>query len=224
MKAFREQALLAAICVALGTTVLAPATAQAGWYFGAGAGNTQFDDEIATDSDLWGAVASINPYDIFQTTGNSDTGWKVFGGYQFNQYLAFEGQYADFGSVSAKATGNFDGGEGFTASNAVDVTGWGVNVVGTLPFLEHFAAMLKVGAFRWDSEQSKPEFVTTSTGNYCAANPGPCYSSDDGTDLNFGAGVKWFITDTFAVQVEWENYKISSNDLQLFSGSVSWGF
>ena len=78
------------------TIIAAPlASAQdSGWYLGANVGQSKskIDDGQITNSLLSGGLVTTSISDR-----DHDTGFKVFGGYQFNKYFAFEGGYFDLG-------------------------------------------------------------------------------------------------------------------------------
>jgi OOP family OmpA-OmpF porin len=219
MQAFKKRALPAAISLALGAGSLVPAAAHAGWYVGAGAGQSSLDEEIASEGQLAAAVDGLDPDTISFAADDSDTGWKVFGGYRFNHYFALEGQYADLGSVEVSSvTGTYDGGEGsFQGAGDVDVSGFGVNAVASLPLGDRFALFAKAGIFRWETEESG-SLSTDLDGDFAAS------ADDEGIDVNAGAGVRFTFMEHLGVQVEWENFKIDSDNVDLFSGSVTWEF
>ncbi len=225
MKALQKKALPTAIGLALGMGTLLPLAAQACWYVGAGVANSSFDDEIGTESSLADAIHAQNPDSASINVDDSDTGWKVFGGFQFNDYFALEGHYIDFGSAETSASGTYDGGEGtssFSGSGKVDVTGFGVSAVGSLPFMEnHFALLAKIGVFRWMADQSGNAALSDG-GNWCAANS--CESSDEGIDVSFGAGLDWHITPQISARLLWENFKLENEGADFYSASVIWGF
>ena len=80
--------LSALAALALTASMAARADVQPGFYMGAGVGSTKIDDDGFDDIDF----------------DDSDTGFKVFGGYSFNQNFAIEASYFDLG----EASGSFD--------------------------------------------------------------------------------------------------------------------
>lgn len=99
----------AAILIALLAAVFTPAQAQGadagndtgmalpsgGWYGGLSAGRTQLG---IRDTLLPVTGAKLSRLSEDEATG----GYKLFGGYQFNRNLTFEGGYADFGRPEAQ--------------------------------------------------------------------------------------------------------------------------
>jgi OOP family OmpA-OmpF porin len=94
------------------------------WYVGAGAGVSWYDLE----------AADRNVIPTLTTSGFDSTGfgWKVFGGYRFNNYFGLEGSYADLGNSS--------GGVKY-AVHSYNIAG-----VGRIPFGTGFYLQGKVGA------------------------------------------------------------------------------
>ncbi|MCC7488008.1 MAG: outer membrane beta-barrel protein [Gammaproteobacteria bacterium] len=226
MKSAKKNALSAAISLALGAGALLPVAAQAGWYAGVGIGSSSFDDEVGTQSALADAIRAQGPDSASFKVDDSDSGWKIFGGFQFNEYFALEGQYVDIGSAKTSASGSYDGGEGggqaFSGSGEVDVTGFGVNAVGSLPFMDnHFSLVGKIGVFRWMADQSG----TTSLGgggDWCAANA--CGTDDEGIEVTYGAGLDWHITDRITARALWENFNLENDGADFYTASIIWGF
>jgi opacity protein-like surface antigen len=96
-----------------------PAVAQdSGFYVGAGIGDFGID---------------VGGFDA------SDTGYKVFGGYRFIDYLALEAEYLDGGTVE-------------DAGLEIDVSGFNVSAVGILPLGERFDVFAKLGMLFWDAD------------------------------------------------------------------------
>jgi OOP family OmpA-OmpF porin len=72
---------------------------------------------------------------------DSDTAWKVFGGYKFTDKLSVEGAYMNLGDVHKNGSNS-------------DVTAFGAYGVGTLPVTEQFDVFGKLGATRWSSDNT----------------------------------------------------------------------
>ena len=82
---------------------------QRGWYAGISAGQSTADIDSASVLPVIGATQSR------VSTDDTDTGFKLYGGYRFNRHLAVEAGYADLGSfratrtVTAPASGTLSG-------------------------------------------------------------------------------------------------------------------
>ena len=193
---------LVSILVLWAVVMVAPLSAAeadaTNWYFGAGYLQSEADTDIAG---LTG-TASLD---------EKDSGFKIFGGYQFNPYLGLEMAYADLGTVSLKGnngdTFTYKGAAySFTANNAnLELDTWVIEVGGkfSLPldlvtgqdYLKYITPFAKLGGFYWDQEAT----VTAS-----GVNGGSI--SDDGFDFYFGAGLQINIHKNFAISGEWQRY------------------
>lgn len=213
------KALPAAISLALGAGALLPAAAHAGWYVGVGGGSSSLDEEIATEGELSAFVDDLDPDTVSLSTDDSDTGWKVFGGYRFNDWVALEGQFTDLGTVSvSNASGTYDGGEGsFSGAGDADVEAFGVNAVVSWPILDMMDVHAKVGVARWSVDESGALSITED-GDFAGS------ASDEGIDVTYGAGIGFTFLENLGVQIDWENFSIGSDDVDFVSGSVTWEF
>lgn len=192
------------------------AAADLGWYAGAGAGWSKFN----------GNVVDINPTlanETYSTTSfdDTDTGWKVFAGYQFHPNWAVELAYTDLGKFSFNA--NVSGGPGgasATEYGEVKPTCWSLSAVGILPLRDNFSLFGKAGACRWDDHFRSHE--TTVGGTVI---PYPVGST--GTDLTFGVGAKYDFTRNLGVRAEWERFDNVVHDrtsVDLWSVSLQYKF
>jgi len=154
------------------------------------------------DSGFYGGAsigqATIDACDGVANCGDEDTGWKVFAGWELNPNVAFEAGLVDFGEISGSVGGT---------EVSAEVDGWTLAAKGTWPVNEQFGVFGKFGAIMWDVE-----------GGDAAAG-----ASDDGTDLMYGLGAQYMLTNQFGVVGEWEWYDIDS-DVDLFSVGLLFKF
>jgi OOP family OmpA-OmpF porin len=181
----------------VGCAVVASPFAMAddsGWYGGANIGQSKatIDDARITSGLLGGGFTSSSIAD-----DNRSTGYKIFGGYQFNKNIALEGGYFDLGKFGYTATtvpaGNLIG--------EIRLKGLNLDVVGTLPITEKFSVIGRVGANYADATDS---FV--GTGAVTVRNPNP---SNRDTNLKLGLGLQYAFTDSLALRAEIERYRIN---------------
>jgi OOP family OmpA-OmpF porin len=168
MKLRAELFLMAALLIAA-----APTHAQdKGGYLGASAGNTKFDGPGISGS------TSL-------TQDDKDSGFKIFGGYQFNRNLAVEVGYYDLGTLKQSGTPG-----PFTVQ--YDLSGIAGAAVGILPLGGGFALFGKAGVIieSIDKKTTGPVNVTTN----------------DGAAFMAGVGARWNFTRRLGVQVEWERF------------------
>tara|TARA_R110002167_G_scaffold366280_1_gene594256 strand:- start:3072 stop:3677 length:606 start_codon:yes stop_codon:yes gene_type:complete len=167
------------VATALATALAAPVFAAEEYYVGGSAGRT--DAKEACDGlDSIGFVGSCD---------DTDTGWKLFGGYRFTPNFGAEAFYADLGEFSASGTIL---GDPATAND--EANGFGVSAIGTWPISDEFGVFGKLGFFRWDLESSATiGAVSVSV-------------DDKGTDLTFGVGASYSFNESFSIRVEWERF------------------
>jgi uncharacterized repeat protein (TIGR01451 family) len=211
-------AVLLSTGVLCGLMLGSPGVSQAqdsAWYMGAGYGSTEADsdtDTFVSDMAALGHVVTNVSID------DSSEGWKVFGGYNINEYFAAELAYVDLGEVTA----SFDGLSNDPAQMFIDaarllpVLGDGVSIaaLGRYPFGEKFAIFAKVGAYFWQAEAS---VVAGSV-------PGGSLPDADGTDAVYGVGGDLYFGSRFGARLEWERYALDPNDVDLVSASLLFRF
>lgn len=184
--------------------IVRPAGAQeAGVYVGAAFGQAKHKDACE------GADISCD---------EKDSAWKVFGGYQFNRYIAAELGYADLGQ--SKATGTVGP---VTVDAAFEVTAWELVAVGSFPVMERLSLFGKFGLYRADVELS-------GSGRIGAGAPIPFSEDDSNNDITFGFGARFDLTRNIGVRAEWQRYKSVGGDdtgevdIDLISAALIWRF
>ncbi len=112
--------LVLAVLTAITLYLIPVESVSAGWYVGGAIGNAD-DDELDDD----------------------DSGAKLLGGYQFNEYFGVEGAFVDLGDFDIPLSTDTLSQEGVT-----------IQAVGRYPLGDHFSVFGKAGFFRWDVETS----------------------------------------------------------------------
>jgi len=204
--------LLTALSLLLGS-VIANA-GERGWYIGIGLGEIRANYEIADFDD--GSVSA-------GLVDNSDSAWKVFGGYQINRYLAIEVGFSDLHNDVDKRT-TFSGISNGTGSRFVslpggavsvdinDITGHFVAALGSLPLTRRFDLVAKAGAISWDAQQTTVDLnQRTHTLN--------------GTDALFGLGIEYRFDNGIEIRGEVERYfNVGATDQNVAALSISYKF
>ena len=155
--------------IALLFSAVAALAQDSGFYLGGALGQARFKE--------WCDIPLASCKD-------TDTAWKLLGGYRFNRYVAAEGTYADWGEVSAA---NSTGVRAEASQNS-----YGLAVVGTLPLNERFELFGKAG-FLMTSQETRRVGATTSS------------VSRDETELHYGLGGRLLFTRNLGLRGEWEN-------------------
>ena len=126
----------------------------------------------------------------------SDTAWKLFGGYHFLQFFAVEAAYRDLGSPS----GNVVGSDVKVSPTAFDVAGLAGVPLGPVYLFG------KLGLVRWDSDISIDGFKV----------------SDDGTDIEAGIGLS---VDVIKIQLRGEiEYIDAADGVLMYTVGAAWRF
>lgn len=122
----------------------------------------------------------------------SDTAFKLLGGWIANQNLGLEVGFIDLGSYQSGHT---------------DAYGMAFDVVGYLPLGNNFDIMGKLGMLAWT--------VDVDILN----------ASDDGTDLTYGLGMQFNVTNRLSLRGEWEEFAdVSGSDISMLSVGVLYTF
>lgn len=174
--------LSALAALGLMAVTAAQADTQPGFYAGVGLGQSTIDVGLSDDS---------------------DTSFKVFGGYSFNEHFAVELAYIDGGSVEERVG---------PSSAEVEVTGLSAMAVGRLPVNDMFSVFGKLGLASYDVELT---FSDPFFGN------GSVKESDE--EVMYGIGAA-FGFGQFELRGEYEMVDVADGDFNLFSVSGLYRF
>ncbi len=204
-------------CGALALLLQSAAQADdVGWYGGLSIGQSRAkinDARIAND--LLGPNSNLGASDH----QDNDTGYKVFGGYQLNPYLAIEGSYADGGKSKFTETNIAPAG---TLTGNIQPDGFSLGLLGILPVTSRFSAFLRGGIL---DGRTKSTLSTTGT---AFGNPDSSRTSHY-TDWKYGVGVQYALSESFAVRAEAERYRMDdtynhTNNVDLISVGLVYRF
>lgn len=141
------------------------------------------------------------------SVSNTDTGYKLGVGYQFNPYVAVEGAYVDLGKAtySYNATGTLGGANGTAnATGDVKVSGVNFSVVGILPVNSDFNLFGKVGMLVGEAKAN-------INGSASAGATSVTYNAG-GTKsqsaLSYGIGVSYNVTKQISLRAEYEEFDL----------------
>jgi len=185
-----------------------------GWYGGVNIGQSKakIDNARITSSLLGGGLATSSI-----TNDDTDTGFKLFGGYRFNRYFALEGGYFDLGKFGFTATTTPAG----TLDGSIKLRGVNLDAVGILPINEKFSALGRVGL---NYAEARDSF--SGTGAVGVPNPSP---SKRDMNYKFGAGLQYDFTKLLGVRAEAERYRVddavgNKGDIDLLSLGLVYRF
>lgn len=205
-----KKALLITGLLALTATPALAAEGNAGWatgfYATASVGQARADNE--TLETLEGAVTGFSVDD-------TDTGYSAGIGYEFNKYVAIEAGYVNLG----EASGTYSDGAG-SITGSGEGTGFYFGPKLSLPITDAFSVFGKIGLFAWDLDAK-----ASGTGAYAIPTTTANY---DGTDIYFGLGLAYNITETLGVKAEWTRYNLdadgSDTDVDFISAGLVFKF
>jgi len=187
---------------------------DSGWYLGLGAGQAGANIDVERiDRNLLGSGFSSTR----TSQDDRDFGYKIFGGYQFNRNFAVEGGYYNLGDFGFRSATIPVG----TLSGQIEIRGLNLDALGILPISESFSAFGRVGL---NYAEANDSFSGTGAVNVTNANP-----NKRETNYKFGAGLQWDLTESLAMRLEAERYRINDavgnkGDIDLMSAGLVYRF
>ena len=202
--------LLGAVLVLVPLVVSVPVQA-AGWYVGAGLGVGHAAD---ADSNVFGSVAILSGggIPVIGSYDSSNPLVQVFGGYQFNRYVAAEAGYTDFGSYTLNGLAAV--GNGYVAVSETDrIDALYIAAVGSIPLTSSVSLFGKLGL-----ASSRDRETCYVTGAAC-----PSVSSSQ-TEPVIGVGVEFPFTPVrlrqhLAMRVEYDVFPSIGNGMEYTAGN-----
>jgi len=179
---------VAAALVAGSTAAVAQASKP--WYGGVSIGQSK----VKIDNNPFAVPAG------FTSSGTSkdetDTGYKIFAGYRFNQNFAVEGGWTDFGKFSTTQTFSAPAG---SVGASFKASGWHVDAVGIWPLQNNFSLFGKLGGIYTEMKTS------LSTSGSITFTPGAQTSAKKSEfNLKYGLGAQYDINQSIGIRAEWE--------------------
>jgi OOP family OmpA-OmpF porin len=221
-KLFRSKLLVQSLTalVLAGSSIAAMAADTGSWYAGIGIGSSKAND-MGTAAEFDAGLLADYGITATTTIDESDTSWKLFAGYKFNENFAVEGSYADLGEatfgsiVTAPTTGSVSASWGAKA--------WSIAAVGILPVTDQLEVFGKIGG-----HFSNVDLSATGSGGGSTVTVS---RDDDGYGLLLGVGASYSLTKNIAVRAEWERYKdvgdentTGKSDVDMMSVGIQYKF
>ena len=188
-----------------------------GWYVGGNVGKSRANiDDVRITNGLLGAGFTTTSI----TDDNRDTGYKVFGGYQFNKHFALEAGYFNLGQFGF--TSIIAAPQAGTLSGKTKLDGLNIDVVGILPITEKFSAFVRGGL---NYAETRDNFTRTGAVTI-TTNPNP---SENSANYKLGLGLQYDFTQSLGVRTEAERYRINDavgnkGDIDLISVGLVYRF
>ena len=167
--------LAAAICASGTASVDA---AGMGGYFGVGIGR-------ARAPDLPSSACSLLPASYYAcSVDDAQTSTKIFGGYQFNPYIAAEGTYSYFGNFEGRALSTASV---YPAKFRFEASGLSFDAVGSLPITRNFSLLGRAGATIWSAIDIYDDYKS-------------------GVSADYGLGLEYDFVRPFGLRAEYVEY------------------
>ncbi len=180
------------------------ASAQGDWYVGGNVGTLDLD---YSPGDLQRDLSNLGWSIDNPSVDDSGTPWKVYVGFEVNEYFAVEGGYADLGKVvtqfgASVAPTQIDAILSATLSvHPLQGDGWFGAAVVTWPVNpDKFSLHARLGLFGWESDVDV-RVISGGTGMVA--------DRESGTDTMFGFGLEWQLDEQWSLIAEWERYKLN---------------
>ena len=150
-----------------------------------------------------GSASLSEDFDGFDVDADS-TAIRLVAGWQFNDYFSIEGGYQNFGDFEQ----SFDiDGENVKISLKAD--GFTLGITGTAPLGEKFALFGRIGSFFWDGD--------AAINNVTQATP-------EDTNLYFGFGAKYALSDRFSLLADWSRFELEDSQSGVTSLGIVFSF
>jgi opacity protein-like surface antigen len=182
---------LALLGLLASTTVLAEV--QPGFYVGAGVGTAKVEQDTITDEDFGDF-----------TFDSDDTAFKLFGGYNFNQYFAVEAAYFDGGAPEDTVV-SFPGARG---TLEIGLSGLIVSALGRIPLGDVFSVYGKLGLASYDVDL-KGRVNGDTVGS-------ESFSEDD---VSYAVGASINVGASFELRAEYEAISIEDGDFNMITAN-----
>jgi len=208
------------------------------WYIGAGAGMSSYKDwlsqeDITAYKNEFRAGLGLVNFSGSESADSEDkaTGFKLFGGYAFNEYIAVELSYIDMGEVDANSSssGTFfdsadnpvDGDLFASAKASVDAFTLDANL--SYPIASFAALFVKAGVYAADADLKSSAGSSFSTESINESR------TDSSSGLHFGIGANFRVTDAIGLRAEWERLDNveadgGESDVDLISAALIYTF
>ncbi len=172
---------------------------DAGWYAGFNLGESQA--KIQREG-IDGTLLANGFFTNSITDEDQDLAAKILGGYSFNRFFAVEGSYFNlgkFGSITETQRLLPPTNPAYTMFGESTVEGFGLDLVGTWPITQQFAAFARVGFnYAWVEE------------DFGVGVPAALFAERDEKDINekFGVGLQYNVSDNVSLRAEIERYRL----------------
>jgi OmpA-OmpF porin, OOP family len=146
-----------------------------------------------------GSAELNETFDGFDVDASS-TAYRLSAGWRFNDYLALEAGYHNFGRFDQEHDA-----AGLPAEISLKADGFTLGGVGNLPLNHRWALFARFGAFFWDGD--------ADINNVTRATP-------EDTNMYLGAGARLALSDRFSLTADGSHYNLDDTSSNVWSVGV----
>ncbi|HSC47967.1 MAG TPA: porin family protein [Gammaproteobacteria bacterium] len=169
---------------------------DSGWYAAADLGRAHYSEGDLTPSGL----CSFPPFcTTFSNVKLNDRGYRLSGGYQFDDHWGVEAGYADFGTASETVFVRYP--VAFFNDRKFKAHGWTVGGTGTWSWDNSWSLTGRLGLIRATME-------TDIEGTLCPAS-GCSFSATTATDWRWtlGGSLNWILAEDWMLRLNFDHYR-----------------
>lgn len=163
-------------------------TENHGFYFGSAVGRAEAQD-----------VEQLGLFD------DTETGYRLYGGYEFTRLLSIELGYVNLGEFS----GTIPSIEG-PIETEIDLDGFSIGLRPQFALNENWYAQAQAGLFVWESDASIDAPI------------GFIRESADGEDAYYGLGIGRNLGPNWQISGEWTRYETDESDADFINLAMTW--
>ena len=195
---------------------------DSGVYVGFGIGRPSANIEDLTEANQPVNYLVKGPITKFTSSHDNSTNnsWTIFGGYQFNRFLAIEALYSTLGEYTRNASGTSRFGKLSTASayqivDDLKLDGFGLAGLANLPITDRFSIFGKYGIFNWSGKLNHATSFRSGT-----LDPVTSTDEDSGYSPMMGFGARFKFKHGFSFLAEWMQINNVGGNLSTGSSNV----
>lgn len=184
------------------------------FYLSISAGNVDYSDAGSEISALENELAGLGLASEF-SYDDSDSGFRLTGGFLVNPNVALTVSYVDLGQFSFDGSAT-DGVDVVNIDNGkIETNGLEFGGLFSLNFPNsNFEPYARLALYKWDSD-----FEFTGSSPTLTIPPETFSGSDDGTDIVFGLGLNYFFG-KIGLGVSWDRYDLDGTDVDFLAASL----
>lgn len=194
----------------------APALSQQGFYTELSAGSAKSKlhvDHVVTYSITYLDDTETTTESYSETESYDSTSLGLRLGYQFNEYIAIEAGYHNYGEAKDNYIDEFDD----TINEKISSSAVSFGIKGSLPISEYFSIFARTGLAKWDFKASATD----------SSMPGEVEQrKESDKDIYYGVGAEYRFNETISLGVEYSVLSMGWKDVneyeQYYDGDYSY--